>query len=195
MTRSRFLVVAMPSPLVKKACKDALDAAGLNAVLQGTLFDPSNWHQSLSDRFFQRSRVESLRRACSRVRATACTLALNRVRGSGGPEAFHWAFHARGKPALFTALLAEVNRGLMAEGLPASGGHSPHISISYWAPCALPSLSIRPILWTIDEILLVEGHSLGEHEEHYRYDVIDRWPLQPPPPAPQRDLFVDTPPG
>src|SRR6218665_1891284 len=128
MTRSRFLVVAMPSPLVRKACEDVLDAAGLKATLQDALFDPANWHQSLSDRFFQRSRIESLRRACSRVRATACTLALNRVRSSGGPDEFHWAFHARGRPGCFTALLAAVNRGLAAEGLTPSGGHSPHIS-------------------------------------------------------------------
>lgn len=193
MTRSRYLVMAMPSALERKACEDALDAAGLRAQLQGALFDPANWHQSLSDRFFERSCVDRMRRGCSQVQASACTLTLNRVRGSGGPEVFHWAFHARGKPACFVELLAEVNRRLVAEGLPASGGHAPHISISYRAPCPLPTLSIRPILWTIDEILLVEGHCVGRDEDIYRYEVIDHWPLQPAPPDRQRDLFEGLP--
>jgi 2'-5' RNA ligase len=195
MARSRFLVMAKPPLVVRKSLENWLETMGLKARLQGAMFDPANWHQSLSDRFFQRSCIEPLKRACARVRAPACTLAMNRVRGSAGPEVFHWAFHARGKPPCFTGLLTEVNRALIAEGLPASGGHAPHITISYQAPGALRTHPIRSILWTIDEILLVEGHSLGDHDERYRYEVIDHWPLLPLAPARQLDLFDGHGPG
>ena len=189
MTRSRFLVVAIPPLVVRKSLENLLEAMGLKTQLQEAMFDPANWHQSLSDRFFTRSCIEPLKRACARVRAPACTLAMNRVRGGAGPDAFHWAFHARGKPSCFTGLLAALNQAMVAEGLQASGGHAPHITVSYRAPGALRTHSIRPILWTIDEILLVEGHSLGDHGEHYGYEVIDRWPLRSLEPARQLDLF------
>ena len=189
MTPPRFLVMAQPPWVVREACQRVVHDLGLNALLQGAMFDPVNWHQTLSDRFYDRSQIEPLRCACARVRAQACTLTLNRIRGDGGPEAFHWAFHALGRPPGFSRLLEAVKQALAAERLDTLHGHRPHITISYWAPLALRTHKIRPIPWTIDEILLVEGHRVGDHDEHYRYDVIDRWPLLPLDPARQLDLF------
>jgi hypothetical protein len=65
-------------------------------------------------------------------------------------------------------------------------------SISYWAPSARATHWIRPIQWTIDELFLVEGHRVGDHDEHYRCDVIGSWLLQP---ARQLDLFDGPGPG
>jgi len=47
MTQPRFLVVAMPSPINRAALKSALEISGLKARLDGAMFDPANWHQSL----------------------------------------------------------------------------------------------------------------------------------------------------
>lgn len=182
MNASRFLVLAKPPLAVREDCEQ--EAQDLKALLQGAMFDPANWHQSLTEPIFDRSAVEPLRRACSRVRAFACTLALNRIRGSGPSGSIHWAFHALGKPARFKNLLAEMKAAQLAEGLEVLHGHQPHLTISYSAPFELPTRRIRrPILWTIDEILLVEGRAV---KGRFVYDVIDRWPLQPPP---QRELF------
>lgn len=182
MNASRFLVMAKPPLAVREECER--EAQDLKTLLQGTMFDPANWHQSLTVPSFERSDVEPLRRACSRVRASVCTLALNRIRGDGPSNSIHWAFHALGKPACFKALLADMKAAQLAEGLKVPHGHQPHLTISYSAPFALPTRRIhRPILWTIDEILLVEGRAV---KGRFVYDVMDRWPLQPPT---QGDLF------
>ncbi len=81
MTPSRFLVVAMPPPLVLEDLKSVLDAIGLRTQLQGAMFDPANWHQSLTVPVYEQSEVERLWRACAQVRASACTVALTRIRG------------------------------------------------------------------------------------------------------------------
>lgn len=185
MAGSRFLVMAMPSPMERMALEAALHSSGLKDRLHGTLFDPVNWHQSLSARFVDRADIEPMLRACSSVRARACTLTFNRIRCEG----VHWSFRVRGVPPCFAELLGAVNNALAKEGRLCLNGNSPHISISYWAPPMRFTHKIRPIQWTIKEILLVEGHRVGELEEHYRYDVIDRWSLQQQERPRQRNLF------
>jgi 2'-5' RNA ligase len=186
MSASRFLVMAQPPPAVLQACESELREKGLAALLKEAMFDPANWHQSLTAPSFEQTDVEPLWRACSHVRASACTVALNRIRGSGRHGSIHWSFHARGTPACFKRLLAEMKEAQVAERLSVPHGHQAHITISYSAPFALPTQPIRPIQWTIDEILLVEGHTV---KGRFVYDVIDRWPLQPPEPPRQRDFF------
>lgn len=188
MTGPRFLVVAMPSLRERRALAGELETSGLKARLKGAMFDPANWHQSLSDRFQVPSEIERLRRACANVRARACTLTWNRIRCDGP----HWAFRAHGMPPSFIELVEAVKTAFAGEGLFGLKGHSPHISISYRAPPTRYTHRIRPIQWTIDEILLVKGHQMGGHEEHYGYDVIDSWRLQP---ARQLDLFDGPGPG
>lgn len=162
----------------------------LRERLGDSLSPPGNWHQTLSDRFFEgRGLAKSLQRAGDRVRASACTLLLNRIQGvdrstPGRRERIHWAFRAKGEPAGFTALVAAVREGLAQEGLASPGGHTPHVTVSYDAPMALGTQKITPIPWTLEELLLVEGGG-----EPYVYEVIARWPLQPLPACQQLALL------
>ena len=88
---------------------------------------------------------------------------------------------ARGVPADFAHLINIAKSAVVSRGVEFGkpNGHTPHITISYSAPVPLPSTRITPIDWLIDELRLVRTV-----ENPYRYDVLQRWPLRPPPPAP-----------
>jgi 2'-5' RNA ligase len=185
--RSRLLFMAQPPAAVRDVMQRTLAYWQLDQRLGGTLSPPANWHQTLSGRFFEgRSLLGPLRRAGERLQAEACTLLLNRIRGvdrnqADGRGSIHWSFLPRGEPTGFAALLAAVRNSLASEGLASPSGHTPHVTISYGAPSALGTQKITPIPWTIDEILLVEGHG-----PPYAYEVIERWPLQAAAPAQQQ---------
>lgn len=187
---SRLLFMTQPSPTVRDVMQHSLAYWQLRERLGDSLSPPGNWHQTLSDRFFEgRGLAKSLQRAGDRVRASACTLLLNRIQGvdrstPGRRERIHWAFRAKGEPAGFTALVAAVREGLAQEGLASPGGHTPHVTVSYDAPMALGTQKITPIPWTLEELLLVEGGG-----EPYAYEVIARWPLQPLPACQQLALL------
>lgn len=119
-----------------------------------------------------------LRRVGDRISATAFTLQFNRIRGHD-----HWELRCRGRPDGFEATLGAVRAELLRSDLQAPG-HTPHITISYRAPEPLKAVSIAPIEWQLNEILLVVGHG-----HPYRYEVIDRWKLSPAPPSRQLPLF------
>lgn len=176
VTPPRLLFIAKPPPEVLDAMQATLMERGLDARLGREMFSAKNWHQSLSDRNFdasERSRQRMLR-AGARVRAHVCTLTLNRIRGQGRDISTHWAYHARGEPANFTALVDAVRAALREEGVGSESGHTPHVTISYEAPDQLKTIHITPIPWTIDEILLVKGGG-----NPYRYHELGRWPLLP----------------
>jgi len=176
VTPPRLLFIAKPPPEVLDAMQATVMERGLDARLGREMFSAKNWHQSLSDRNFdasERSRQQMLR-AGARVRAHVCTLALNRIRGQGSDISTHWAYHARGKPANFTALVDAVRAALREEGVGSENGHTPHVTISYEAPDQLKTIHITPIPWTINEILLVKGGG-----NPYRYHELGRWPLLP----------------
>lgn len=179
--------MAQPPAPVRAVMQRTLAYWQLDRRLGDSLFPPANWHQTLSDRFFEgRSLLGPLRRAGGRIQAQACTLLLNRIRGidrrqADGRGAIHWSFLPRGEPDGFAALLAAVRASLAQEGLASPSGHTPHLTISYDAPSVLGTQKITPIPWTIDEILLVEGHGVP-----YAYEVIERWPLRAAAPAQQQ---------
>jgi 2'-5' RNA ligase len=183
MSRSRLILMAMPSPAVRAVLLQAVRDLGLEEPLGPELFDPENWHQSFSDAFPDSPDFrDALRRACGQLSAAPFTLSLNRIGGEG-----HWAFNARGKPEGFTALLSAVRSALKAERITDVAGHSPHVTVSYRAPYKLASTRIEPIEWLIDEILLVRGGG-----DPYRYEVLGRWPLvgEGKRPGPQMSLLL-----
>lgn len=183
MTEPRLLVLSLVSPEVRAALSTAIALHGLGARLGDALFAAENWHQSWSDRFPDTPPMrERLRRACARVAAPACSLTLNRIGGET-----HWTALAHGEPAEFTDVLTAVQAELLREGLDASN-HRPHVTLSYRPPEPLPSLSIRPIPWRIDEILLVRGCGQGPD---YHYEVLGSWGLQAMPADAQLELFCD----
>lgn len=177
MRSPSLLFMAMPSPEVRAHLQVILTAAGWDQQLGEALFDPQNWHQSLSHPLPGSDALrERMLDIGSRIDAAAFTTVLNRVRGSGQPDAVHWAFHATQRPAAFDALVKTIRDGLQTVGLDDMPGHSPHVTISYWAPARLAAQKIPPIGWRIDELLLVETCSAP-----YRYRTLASWPLRPVP--------------
>jgi len=188
VTRPRLLILAQPPPEVLDEMKSAVSRNGLDAQLGSMMFKAANWHQTLSDRYEDTATNRAaMRRAGTRISVQACSLSLNRIRGQGQEGTIHWAFRAEGRPRGFVDLLAAVRKALADEYLGTGSGHSPHVTISYNAPCHLGSITMKPINWTIAEILLVEGTGTP-----YHYDVIERWSLRPAAPDPaeqQLSLF------
>ncbi|WP_440223301.1 2'-5' RNA ligase family protein [Dokdonella sp. MW10] len=182
MSRSRWLFVARPPESVRDAIAAALDAVGLRARLGDAAFAIENWHQSLSDRQWHISKVDAMQRAGARVRATQVKMILNRVVNRGESPRLHWTLLAQGQPEGFAELLNALRVAEAAEGLVDVVGNTPHITLSYDAPSPLEgSVSITPVMWTLDHLELVHGGG-----DPYGYETIDRWPLDP---SPQGGLF------
>ncbi|MEO8365902.1 MAG: hypothetical protein ABI538_06805 [Pseudoxanthomonas sp.] len=80
----------------------------LGLLVNGDMFPAENRHQSLSDRFFDASMVETLLRAGSLIQASAVTMLLDRVRC----DCDHWAIRMQGEPEGFYALLLAVRAAL-----------------------------------------------------------------------------------
>lgn len=167
----RALFVAMPGAEVRDGLLTGARAHGLEHQLGSAMFDPLNWHQTLSDRHWRPSaeRIEQLKRAGDRIDGAAFTLRFDRIGGSD-----HWVFGAQSGSRGLKDLLAAVQHGLGTEGLADTLVHSPHITLSYNAPHPLRRTDIEPVEWRVDELLLV----LGGGSEPYRYRVVERWPLQ-----------------
>ncbi|KQW48197.1 MULTISPECIES: 2'-5' RNA ligase family protein [unclassified Roseateles] len=186
MTVPRYLFVALPPQAVVDALKTFLDDQGLTSQLGGTMFQPFNWHQSLSGQFWQTAGIEAkLRAAGELLSARQVEFQMNRIVGRGT----HWEFKPFGNPPGFTDLLAAVQAALRAVGVSDRGGHSPHMTVSYWAPTALRSVKIGPpIRWTIDTVSLVCGMA---DQSGYRYELVRQWPLHAAAPKAQHELFPD----
>lgn len=153
-------------------------ANGWDRQLGSTLFDPQDWHQSLSPKYgFSDDKCRRMMKAGARVDAAAFTTVLNRVRGEARiSNKIHWEFRATRRPPEFDALQVAIRHALIQEGLEVMHGHTPHVSICYWAPGTLPLTKIHPIPWRIDELLLVKTQPGTP-----RYQTLARWPLRPAP--------------
>jgi len=184
MARPRYLFMAMPSRAVLDAMQVLVDRYGVARQLNGALFVPSNWHQSLSDRHWEEDTPdvrEKMLRAGAKVSAQAVAMRLNRIVANGE----HWAFRARGSPDGFDELLAAVRRALATEGIDDRAGHTPHVTLSYTAAEHQKPPKIKEVIdWVLDEVLLVVGGG-----SPYHYEILGRWPLQPSPGDHQLDLF------
>ncbi|WP_326536028.1 2'-5' RNA ligase family protein [Pseudorhodoferax sp.] len=188
MTTPSLFFMAKPSTEVRHAMQQVLADNGWDGQLGDTLFAPDNWHQSLSHPMPSTpARRHALMEIGAHVRSQAFTLLLNRIAGTAAdPTSIHWKFYATTRPAGLDALLANIRDGLQAQGLDGMPGHSPHVTVSYWAPHKLARQPIRPIPWRIDEVLLVESQG-----DPYRYNTLGRWSLRPAPQGleSQRELW------
>lgn len=170
MASSRLIIMAKPGAMERESMLRVIRELGLEQQLGTAMFDPANWHQSLSDQFPDSPEFRAtLRRACGQVSAAPFTLSLNRI--IGGET--HWEFKARGTPKGFSALLTAIRAALRAERITDVQGHSPHVTISYRAPSKLPSTPITPIDWAVEDFLLVRGGG-----DPYRYEELGRWSLK-----------------
>lgn len=174
---TRCILLGKPPADICQLLAAELERLGLTARLGDNLFAPSNWHQSLSDRFEDEPHVvEQLRRAGEKIDARAVRFRMDRIESQPGPDGTHWAFRPDRTPRDFARLLQNIGAAVTATTGRRSVQPTAHVTISYWAREHLRRLvEIQPVEWVLDEVLLVRG---GGHP--YHYEVLDRWPLKAP---------------
>lgn len=174
---SRCLFIGIPAAAPCQRLAGELERLGLAARLGADLFRPSNWHQSLSGRFEDVPHVvEQLRAAGDMLSARAVRFNMDRIESQPGPDGIQWAFRAERSPEDFGLLLRSLGAAITATTGHKAVKPTAHITISYWASEKLARLvCIEPVSWLLDEVLLVRGGG-----RPYHYEVIARWPLQPP---------------
>ena len=180
MSPPRLIVITKPPPAVLDGMQQALRDVGLDKRLGSARFDPENWHQSLSDRYPDQPEIrDALLRACTKVsteRVERFSLALSKI--SGPPSEFgpiYWAFRASGPLKGLRALQLAIQSATEMEGIASQVRSTAHVTISYRAPSPLDVVSIAPIIWPIDEFLLVKGGG-----NPYHYEELGRWQLIEP---------------
>ncbi|HZX81066.1 MAG TPA: 2'-5' RNA ligase family protein [Lysobacter sp.] len=173
---------------VRSALLDSLAEARFLARLGDALFDPANWHQSLtpelSDNPDLRRRLSS---ACARLSETpAATITFDRIRGTRDWKGnVHWTVVPSRPPAPFEALDAALRAALEAEDIVACCRRHPHVTVSYRAPHEMQAIRIPSVAWTIDGVELVSPGG-----SPYRYRTLGRWSLREPAPVAQLALPV-----
>lgn len=179
--------MGVPSAAACQSLAAELERLGLKARLGDDLFAPSNWHQSLSDRFADKPHiVEQLRSAGATLTARSVRFRLDRIESQVGPDGVHWAFRADQQvPADFASLLQSLGAAITA-----TTGRQPvrptaHVTISYWTREHLRRMvQIEPVEWVLGEVLLVRGGG-----RPYHYEIIDSWQLAPPRVEPVGEQF------
>lgn len=176
MSPTALFFMAKPPTAVRAAMQEALAAHALGRRLGAGLFPPEHWHQSLSNLFDDTPDLRMrLMHVGEQLRATAFSMAFNRVGGNAGQAGrIHWSFLARGMPDGFVELLAAIRAGIAAQGMRVGSSHTPHVTISYRAPEPLAPIKIAPIPWQVDQFQLVERGG-----EPFGYREIARWSLHP----------------
>lgn len=185
---NRLLFILRPTAQVRTALSEAIAAAGVTAVLGRDAFPAGLWHQSVSDRYADRPEIrERLLAAGDTLQARGFTLELDQLktarnkRGSFNVD----ARERRGSQEL-DMLIASVNDAATMQGLPAGGGHTPHVTLSYGFRGELPpSQPMIRVEWTVDALELVVGGG-----KPYNYEILGRWALAPAAPrVSQASLF------
>jgi hypothetical protein len=184
MTHPRYLAMSMPNASVTARIQACIDDFALTPQLGAGRVRQANWHQSLSDQCWPDDVVDlevKLVRGCAMLRSGAVTLTLDRITRDEG----YCALQGDGT-AGFRALLRAVKAAFATQGITSRAVNAPHITLSYWGSAAGTTLGIKPIQWTIDQVVIVKGRGEGDK---YRYEVLASKKLHTPPKAEQLALF------
>ena len=179
MEGQKHLLILAPMPArVRIALLASLADAGLLAPLGDALFDPINWHQSLSPELADTPDLrDRFVNACTRLDSEAVTITFDRVRSTIDNEGrIRWTVLPSGSQTSFGALDVALHAALVAEDFVAAYHRTPHVTISYHAATELAqTIRIRPVTWTIDAVELVSPGG-----SPYRYRTLGRWALRQP---------------
>lgn len=184
MSLPHLIIIAKPPVPVVNSLETIVQFHGVDQQLGRAMSTSGNWHQTLSSRYDDEPRYqERMLRAGANVKATQIVLTLDRITGPARPTDIdiHYEFRGPRNVKSLSVLLSAVQSALYAEGIGDGKGHSPHITISYFAPAPIETIYFAPIVWLITEILLVRTGGKPFH-----YEELGRWPLAP---AKQLDLF------
>ncbi len=155
------------------------------------MFPRANWHQTLSSRYPNEPEYQNLLlRAGANVRAESFPLKFDSIRSRVNQKGdIHHTFVGPRMCKGLSALIAAIRSVLRMEGIDDNGGHTPHITLSYWAPALLDTISFNPVVCPVEEFLLVRNGGTPFH-----YEELGRWPLFPPrnPVGQQLSLFPNS---
>ena len=174
------LLIARLPMLVVEALLRGMAPLQLQRRLGNALFEPHNWHQSLSLIYPAHMR-DALLAACRDIKATAFAMHIDRLESDGNvPAHIHWRLiPSGGKPAGLVRLLEARRVTFEAHGIYDDMGHGAHTTICYRALQGLPTfLNIPLATWIVDAIELVAVRGFGRT---YRYETLEVWPLAPMP--------------
>jgi RNA 2',3'-cyclic 3'-phosphodiesterase len=175
MNRLLFLARFLGEP--RRLFEFETSSYGLSERLGRHMFPENLRHQSVSDRYRDTPYTRrAMMEAGSRLKAESVLLQLDRIHCSGSKVDAHWEIRGpNSQREHLVPLVSSLNSALVVAGLPAGGGHRPHISICYGGTTPLNrDLYFTKILWSIDEIELVVGGG-----RPYAYETIGRWALEP----------------
>lgn len=186
-----ILLLARLPMLVVEALLRGMAPLQLQRRLGDALFEPRNWHQSLSLIYPAHMR-DALVAACREIKANAFTMHIDRLESDGNdPGHIHWRLiPSGGKPLGLVRLLEARRVAFEAHGIHDNEGHSAHTTISYRARQSLPLfLNIPLVTLIVDAIELVAVRGSGRT---YRYETIESFPLatMPEPPMIQQSLSL-----
>ena len=151
-SKSRWFFAAMADPDALASLAQGIRDAGGFDQLARRLFPLENWHQTLSDRFWEpdAATCEALMTAGGLVDFRPFTPSLEQVRWSRhelNGRNFCTLVGASGADEL-RRCVAAVRDALAALGLESPEGHSPHITLSHSAADLHPNVDILPFRWT-----------------------------------------------
>ncbi|WP_101926004.1 MULTISPECIES: hypothetical protein [Luteimonas] len=171
-----MFIARTPGAVISELLRVAT-AAGLVSRLGDRLFDPSNSHQSLSDRHDD-THAELMRmiQVGDGLQAHAFDFSLDRI-ASGGRDRVDWRFESSaGKTPEFLALLVAMRAAFAnVDGIEDQVRHAPHVTFAYGAPAAIPTVRFPAVSWHLARIELVR-----RMRDPYRYDTLAGWDLLPP---------------
>ncbi|HEV7490126.1 MAG TPA: 2'-5' RNA ligase family protein [Rhodanobacteraceae bacterium] len=142
----------------------------------GRWINPQRYHLTLSFLGGHATLPEGLVAAAAdvgnRVRVSSFSFALD-IAGSFANRAIPWWIGCREMPPELGALWDAISAGLEGCGLRATQDRAPHVTILRDADRLLPTTPIGPIIWPVEEFVLVDS-LLGPEPNH---TVLSRWRL------------------
>jgi len=169
-----------------KRFEQVFAASGLPHKPGSTGWPTGNRHQSLSDLMPHPLDLKRLLKVGAGVRCAPVLLKLDRIESRGSKAPVHWELRAEKSTAL-EHLLDAIRLSLLQQGFEKGARNTPHVTLSYRAPTALPEpLRFAPIEWRIDQFQLLR--STG-HGPTYHYEELGHWVLDGEP-APQHEQIA-----
>lgn len=188
MKLNRLFFALWPDAAVRAACLDAQrDLKLRNSITGGKWTAVERLHLTL---LFLGSAITAEQEAAvlavaARVQSPPFTVNLDHA-GCFRKKSPPWWLGTRNVPAELTALLVQLNAGLLeARVSPDRERFAAHVTILRDAPRTLPETAIKPIAWDVRDFVLVRSHLERQPAE---YEVVGRWPLVATTAA-QRDLW------
>lgn len=157
---SRLLFLARFKGEAQRRFDASKSGAELSRLLGIQAFPKHLRHQSLSDRYRDTPAIRhAMIETGNRLQVEFVRVRMDHVYCDGKTVESHWELRGpNSEKSFLSPLVRAINQNLIVCGIPAGGGHSPHITVCYGGLMPLRKrLPIEPIDSSIDEVELVVG--------------------------------------